>query len=137
MAIRRLWNISTGTMVKTNNPMALLHRRARASLAKIERQRDGSYVQSAGIVGKAQNVSMAVQKWKPTEVFEDAYIVMEHQPTFCSELSVDNAIVYDNIVVQWVGGHHAAPVWEAHKHAPACNSTTHVDGHAVKITWNS
>merc|ERR1711907_77309 len=104
---------------------------------QIDLQKDGSYIQMAGIAGTNQNVTMRVVPDSKSEAFTNAYIVLEHQPLSCAEFSSSGEIVFSNIRISYVGGRHQMSTWTPHVKAPACNSTTTiVNPDTVKITWN-
>lgn len=63
-----------------------------------------------------------------------AYVVLEHQPSVCSEFPADGVFVFSSLEVRPGGG----SGWSAHNCAPACGSAARVlDAASVAIAWNS
>lgn len=66
-----------------------------------------------------------------------AYIVLEHQPSSCSQLPRDGGITFTDISVEVEGKKVASPKWTALQERPKCSSqAVVVDSATVKIEWN-
>lgn len=97
-----------------------------------------TYLMETGIVGMANNsIASYAPYYHKGQVFTDAYIVLEHQPTLCAQFPSSNQITFDNIKVVWENGV-KTPSWKSFQYKPACNSTTTVvNSTKVKINWQS
>lgn len=97
------------------------------------------YKMVAGIVNatrSSQIVSHVIQTDPMAGVSSIAWIVLEHQPLWCTQLPSSGSITFDNISAVWVGNL-TAP-FSAHVHQPACGSkTTILSPTAVQMNWNT
>lgn len=78
----------------------------------------------------------------------DAYLVVEHQPSSCSQYPASGSITWTDINVVWEGGESLSvgssgvrstgPKWTAHTFQDQCNTLGHVLPNGdVKFTWST
>lgn len=97
-----------------------------------------SYTQSIrnARTGDAVSKSIAIEPGKGP--YSDAYFVVEHQPSKCSQLPANGGIVFRNITIQYADAKPSSLRWSVAQYRDACNCTaTTPDAGTVAFTWQT